>query len=116
MLKSKRPKSSRIISAYYIPSLLFLSEGVILLATSFIYRNSYVSLYQRDIIIMLKARSNYWRTEGAVKEETRGLDREWLHLRLCKLCWHNFEPNRQTLAFQNYAGIIGRIYHSYMIA
>ena len=37
VLKSKRTKSSRIISAYYISSLLFLSEGVILLATSFIH-------------------------------------------------------------------------------
>ena len=40
-------------------------------------------------------------------------------VRLCKLCWHNFEHNRQALAFENYAGIIGRMYQhycSYMIA
>ena len=34
-------------------------------------------------------------------------------LGLCKLCWHNFEHSRQALAFENYAGIIDRIYKHY---
>ena len=28
-------------------------------------------------------------------------------LELCKLCWHNFEHNRQASAFENNASIIG---------